>query len=962
MDFPPKRLAHNGLIEVILLLANVYFFWVVFFSCQAFGQTKNLSEEEFRSLANDLASKVNLFQDAWNIDPEAVFYGGTTRDYLYWLKGKFRDTNSKEEAKLVAQKLRGLPIIDVREFIIGESDIDIVSERKLALQGSQYGVQKIDSISNTIFDATTPLGHNELWQGHLPAEKIRLGKGGISQAKDLGDGLHEIYTGKLSIHFSDPVKFQETLYAKNGINHPILLALRYLRLQGINYYQSHGKGYPDPALLLEGMEPKYIQEVQKVIQSTLNGKELLPYLKSIKFRSWINGNIQKSFRSYTNPTAALNILKHFDVDQLSSMYGLDSNGKSYIEPIYQYVFSKFRDEKLIGQRLKEFNVNQSEFYRSVESLFPDSFFYHGTKTESAFRSIQFQGVLPSEVKSSAGAGLYGVAVENKKFAEDWGEDKTRLLKLPVDKDAKIVDINKNSEGLRVWKEYSRKYGENFETFADDFGIDILKYKYNTDAFVVKNSDKLGKAQGVYRQLMTVGEFLAKVEGFADADHLLSNILINQLSRREMDLVLKEVKFSEEEMAEAIIKHVRQAPELLFNVFGHTDIWKNNIEKILIAYVKNNEFKEVASIFPTFLRSNSPRKQEVIEALVENVTREKKVYKPIKEVLLKNVFNEPNGKLVPLFRKFISSSLDPAYERDIPSIILEKWSDFPEVLEAFLGYHNRNVIQDLIFKKGFLVNPLWMEKYDLMAKFLRKFILSAQGNDLSIFSQIGWQNDLSAIQKISKMQHFNGGEEIFNSLISRLLSRNGLWKQDPDLFIKAIKGIGFHNVSVATILADPELYRYPKIMETIILHADRLVGIEKSNQLVRILSKPEWTEHGKFVELFLRAEIEMGVNLAQAKIILSSPAWQNHPELLEEYVIRAFSFYSSGSGMIEKEISELLDLPHWRNHPHFSPYLENGQISLKKLRRGIVQSHPEYRTITDRVAIACEGFFTVLLRK
>jgi hypothetical protein len=40
----------------------------------------SLTIDQFRALAHDLSHKVTLFNDAWDQDPEAEFYGGTTRD------------------------------------------------------------------------------------------------------------------------------------------------------------------------------------------------------------------------------------------------------------------------------------------------------------------------------------------------------------------------------------------------------------------------------------------------------------------------------------------------------------------------------------------------------------------------------------------------------------------------------------------------------------------------------------------------------------------------------------------------------------------------------------------------------------------------------------------------------------------------------------------------------------------
>ena len=98
---------------------------------------EQISEQEFRTLAAELAPKVNLFRDIWSRDPEAEFYGGTSRDFLYWLKGQFVEAHSPKEAMALAERLRELPVIDVKSFIIGDSDIDVVTKKPMSLSTSR---------------------------------------------------------------------------------------------------------------------------------------------------------------------------------------------------------------------------------------------------------------------------------------------------------------------------------------------------------------------------------------------------------------------------------------------------------------------------------------------------------------------------------------------------------------------------------------------------------------------------------------------------------------------------------------------------------------------------------------------------------------------------------------------------------------------------------------------------------
>ena len=527
-----------------------------------------LSEEEFRKLAVELAPKVNLFHDVWEMDPEASFYGGTSRDYLFWLKKEFQNTRNREEALNKVSELRNLPLIDVRKFIIGDSDVDVISKTQLEIPASRYGIRKFDTISPDVLDTKTAAGKNEIWQGHAPAEKIQIRKNEIQQLPELGSGLHEIYTGKLSVHFASPENFRETIYAKKGENHEILLALRYLRLQAINYFNTFGPGYPDQHHLASLLDPGSVAEVKRVIESVMDGSTLLPYLKNQRFHSWINGTISKAFRSYTNPTAALLLMKEFGVDRLSRIYGQEK-----IEPLNKYVFSKFRDQDKISAILQKFSASP-DFYSPVNSFFPDGYLYHGAGGEEAFRAILFQGILPSTDGNAAG-GLYGVAEGDLDFAKSWkGSTPDRVLKFPVKPSAKIVDIT-SGEGERVYRAYLNKSGGSLDTFAEDFGIDIIRYPYSPQAFVVKNSDALQRGQGLVRQLLTLNEYLSLAEKETDPEKILSLMTVNQVSETEADLVLRASKISPKVMMPAILKAMNDKPTYFPQLLVQGKYWQSH---------------------------------------------------------------------------------------------------------------------------------------------------------------------------------------------------------------------------------------------------------------------------------------------------------------------------------------------------------------------------------------------------
>jgi hypothetical protein len=349
-------------------LATVLGFFALFFQpTLSLAETTGvrwLTIDEFQQLSEELSHKVNLFDDVWKADPEAEFYGGTSRDFSYWVKGQFKNTSSREIALNKAKELRRVPIIHVREFIGLDSDIDIITKSNIKIMAQDYGIKsKIDTRLPNLFTPETPEGQNEILQGHIPVEKIRLSSKGYVRKGVLGDGLREIYEGKITVHFSSPEDFAKSEYAKKGINHPILLALRFIRLQAVNYFQEYGSDYPNLKKLFD-LDPTSEQQVDRVIKEALDGKTLLPYLDNPSFESWLNGTIQKAFRSHTNPTAAMELMKKFGADALPLIY-------DKVEPINQYLFAKKWNEHEAEVNLEAFGFTPQQLFKKVESYFPD---------------------------------------------------------------------------------------------------------------------------------------------------------------------------------------------------------------------------------------------------------------------------------------------------------------------------------------------------------------------------------------------------------------------------------------------------------------------------------------------------------------------------------------------------------------------------------------------------------------
>ncbi len=505
------------------------------------GGVRGLTFAEFQILVQELAPKVNIFSELWLQDPKAEFYGGTSRDFVYWVKGQFKFSQNREMAMILASKLRALPVIHVRDFIALDSDIDVISNKIIKFLPESYGINsKIDVRTSDLFDRSKPAGLNEYLQGYIPAEKMRLAQNGFIGLGEFGNGLEEIYNDHLTVHFSSPEDFSRSEYYRRGINHPILLALRFLRLHAMNYYHNYGIGYPNKEILFS-MDSDSEQQVRKVITDCLDGRTLVPFLRNESFNRWLNSTIQKSFRTYTNPTAAMELMKHFKVDLLQRLY-------SDIDAFNHYLFIKNWNKDRIDRNIEEFNINRENFYLPVNRFFSNRIFYHGTKTDNSFHNILLQGVLPSD-DGTFGTGLYGVNDENINFAIEWGGSKMRLVGFEMSPYAKIVDITagEGKRGFLSFKTHFEKTNQHSngveEAFCEAFGIDVLRYPYRSTAFVVKNSKILSAPFGIHVQIMKFSsalELAGQSKDVAGLEKLAQAMLVNRFDRMEKKVLAQEL--------------------------------------------------------------------------------------------------------------------------------------------------------------------------------------------------------------------------------------------------------------------------------------------------------------------------------------------------------------------------------------------------------------------------------------
>ena len=120
---------------------------------------------EFRALAEKTAHNVELFQKIWETDPDAALYGGTSRDFLWFLRKKLSRATSADDLKRIAATLSARAI-DAREFIVGNSDVDVITDQRVAeIDFDEALITRIEPISPEWFRLGHPRFEQEARQG-----------------------------------------------------------------------------------------------------------------------------------------------------------------------------------------------------------------------------------------------------------------------------------------------------------------------------------------------------------------------------------------------------------------------------------------------------------------------------------------------------------------------------------------------------------------------------------------------------------------------------------------------------------------------------------------------------------------------------------------------------------------------------------------------------------------------------
>jgi hypothetical protein len=346
--------------------------------------TPLISESEFRYYSREIAKKIDLFKDVWAQDDERIFFGGALRDYLFWLKNFILDhAATREEALKLLEMLKNLDEIPARLFMHRNSDGDYIIESKpITPDVEKWGIKELQRGDPRMFIEGSSHYQTMTEQGFLPIEKLRLSSQDWIVDPNFSDPFEAIYFGDYESYlknFPDLRTFWKTHFAERGVNHPILLCLRMIRIlslekDGLAILQTHSR-----------LQTEIINWVRDFMEG-LSGTPAQDFLKVYNFRKFFAASLTKSWDQVEDPTSLLemwklanvfDLISHFpkdtiDADLYQTLFALRDAEKGeipYVQPKPQdIVFTKVADKN--PERVYVFQAkNEAEYKKALSAGF-----------------------------------------------------------------------------------------------------------------------------------------------------------------------------------------------------------------------------------------------------------------------------------------------------------------------------------------------------------------------------------------------------------------------------------------------------------------------------------------------------------------------------------------------------------------------------------------------------------------
>ncbi len=493
----------------------------------------SIEQEELEKIAKVLVVKVDAFKAIFRQDTSAIIYGGAAKSFTYWIASHFKYTQSEDEFNEVKMNLINKSNIKATDFLDSRSDIDVISNKIITVSGARFHIDAIQQVNKDRINIRTRSGLDEVKQGYIPVEKIALGKQGFIPLPQFGNPLWEIISGKITIQPSLRHDFWSTYYARKKLNHPILLALRYLRLASLDYYFRYGN-LDSKSSPLNKLDENSVDYVKDLIQTVAKTGELTPFLKNPQILNWIRSSVSKAFTSFANVTASDKIMRSAGFGELTQAY-------ADFPPYNTFTYTKFYDLNSVDTNLEEYEVDQDNFYIKIDPSTEPFFLYHGTQKINQLENILKFGNLPSTT-GVAGKGTYAANKDEIKLAINWGGGEAHVAKLQITNDAKIVDI-RYGEGKRVFNLFAGSY----EDFSAAFGVDIIRYSLmGYGAYVIKNGGVVEHTSPYKERGYTLEKALeetSKATNFNDIYKVIKRIKTDKFTYEQIQTVVNTIPFS-----------------------------------------------------------------------------------------------------------------------------------------------------------------------------------------------------------------------------------------------------------------------------------------------------------------------------------------------------------------------------------------------------------------------------------
>jgi hypothetical protein len=180
------------------------------------------------------------------------------------VKQQFRGVTSRKDAEAKRDALRALTGIDIREVLVGESDVDIVTKHDLGLSAARYQVKKIDRVDAARFDPASKAGRDEENQGYLPVEENPSRQ---ERLHSLGR-LRRRHQGNLTMGASPSIFPRRRNLPRPSTRRATKTTRCFTRFAfcwqaSTNYFHEHGLAYPDERQLLRELDPESLKAAQK---------------------------------------------------------------------------------------------------------------------------------------------------------------------------------------------------------------------------------------------------------------------------------------------------------------------------------------------------------------------------------------------------------------------------------------------------------------------------------------------------------------------------------------------------------------------------------------------------------------------------------------------------------------------------------------------------------------------------